>query len=270
MNTYDANANTFPSNANPGFTYPNTVNTGVPVVTTAPVVEHHGLGAATQLGVNHNYSHDNSHPTGLGAATGLGVDHRHVVAPIGTVHQVPPVDDHHKHHLGHHEHTPVAGTGTHVGTHPVGTHPVGTHPVGTHPVGTHVGTHPVGTHVGHHAHTPVVGAVPTGPHEHGNIGAPGAVVEPIATALQHKVETVKQAVVQDHREIDLKAQDKIAQLAHDAEVRHAKLDEKDANINKHERVDARLQAKVNDVEENALKQHHKVDEKTTKKVNKLT
>jgi len=249
MNTYNANpsnANTYianPSNANPGFVYPNTVNPGVPV-TTVPVVEHHGLGAATQLGVNHNFSHDNSHPTGLGAATGLGVDHHHVVAPIGTVHQVPPVDEHHhKHHFGHHDHTPVVGTATH-------------------PVGTNV--HP----------TPVVGAapmVPTVPYEHGHVGAPGATfVEPIATSLQHKVETVKQTVEQEHREIDMKAQDKITHLQHDAEVRHAKLNDKDAGINRHERVDARLQAKVHDVEESALKQHHKVDETTTKKVNKLT
>jgi len=255
MNTYNANTyNANPSNANPGFVYPNTVNpgmNGVPVttvpVTTAPVVEHHGLGAATQLGVNHNFSHDNSHPTGLGAATGLGVDHRHVVAPIGTVHQVPPHEHHHKLHVGHRDHTPVVDT--------------------THPVGTT--THPVGT--GHHP--TVVGAtpmVPTVPYEHGHVGAPGAIVPPIATTLQQKVETVKQTVEQEHREIDMKAQEKIVQLQHDAEVRHGKLNEKDAVINKHERVDARLQAKVNDVEETALKQHHKIDEQTTKKVNKLT
>jgi len=256
-NAYPTDANAY--NANPGFTYPNP--NPIPV-TTVPVVEQHGLGAATQLGVNHNFSHDNTHPTGLGAATGLGVDHHHTaVAPIGTVHQVPTDQHAHKHHLLHRDHHTTGVTAPTVAGAPIhGTHHVGAGPT--------VAGAPI--HGTHHVGAPNVTGAPLGTYEHGTVGAPGAaIVPPVGTALQHKVEVVKQAVTQDHREIDMKAQEKINALQHDTEVRHAKLQEKDADINKHERVDQRLQAKVNDVEERALKEHHKVDERTTKKINRL-
>jgi len=207
--------------------------------------------------------------TGLGTATGLGVP---TTGNSGVV-VVEPVSQH-RFHPFHHDKHAVESTS---GALPAGAigNPMVANPMPGNPVLATNGE--PGVLAVDNSGRPIMGNVqhtPLGSTFSGAGTGTGFAGTSVGTSLgdvvQSKVAAVQQSVAQGHAEVTAKTQEKIAQLKQEADVRHAKLNEKDAPLNKHTAVDTRLATKLNDVDERALKEHHKVDESAMKKVNKIT